>query len=165
MIKTTKTMLGILACSALLVPSLSFAQSSVKQSVTILQPQSLSADQNQAGAVTEIAEDVPLGEQIEQRLAMIEKELSLQGRQMSAFKHYAEALRDVGIKMQGYQAEAQARGLRGDALEKFDLQLGLMESHMKDMRVLRSKLQSFYKVLTPEQKSIADQILVVPVSQ
>ncbi len=106
--------------------------------------------------------NIPLREQIKMRLEMLKGELNLQSGQTRAFESYATALHDVGTKMEFYQAELVAKGVGSTAPEKYELQLKMMESHLKDMKALKNKLQSFYKVLTPEQKLIADQILVVP---
>lgn len=103
-----------------------------------------------------------LSSQIEMRIAMLKAELGLSGRQTSAFDSYANALRSVGTNMQRYEAEAKVKGMNGTAMDKYDLQLGLMESHLKDMKTLRAKMQTLYRALTPEQKLIADQILVAP---
>lgn len=103
-----------------------------------------------------------LQEQVEQRIAMLQSELMIQNHQEKAFAEYAQALRGVSLKLIAYQQVATRKMQTGTAPDKFDTQLGVMRDHLKDMEAMGLKLKALYKVLTPDQRAVADQIAVMP---
>jgi len=99
------------------------------------------------------------GPAIEGRLAYLKAELGITDAQASAWNAYAMAVKARMTGMQGtHQAMMQA-WQSGTAIARLEAHTKAMESMIESLKALKPATEALYAVLSPEQKTKADQLL------
>ena len=99
------------------------------------------------------------GPAIEGRLAYLKAELGITDAQATAWNGYAMAIKARMTGMQGtHQAMMQA-WQTGTATARLDAHTKAMETMVESLKALKPATEALYAVLSPEQKTKADQLL------
>jgi hypothetical protein len=97
----------------------------------------------------------------EGRIAFLQAELKIAEAQKPAWNAYADVLRSnsqVMLSMHKQMLEAFRQKDR-TSLEWLDLRIQMMKSHLAALEALKPATEALYKVLSPEQRQNADQLL------
>lgn len=102
-------------------------------------------------------------EHIEGRLAFIKTELKITDAQMPQWNAFAEAVRDNAKSMSEMHQSMGARQNAPQTLpERLAFEDKAMTAHLGALKKTEGALDKLYAALSPEQKKIADQIIVGP---
>jgi len=94
----------------------------------------------------------------EQRLANLKTELKITTQQEPAWKAFAAKVAEQASQMQAMRAQrGQAPGTDATAPANMASHIGWMTQRLAGMQAMNTSLTDLYAVLTPEQRSVADQ--------
>ena len=94
----------------------------------------------------------------EQHLANLKTELKITAQQEPAWKAFAVKVAEQASQMQAMHAQrGQAPSADATAPANMASHLGWMTQRLAGMQAMNSALTDLYAVLTPEQRSVADQ--------
>jgi len=94
----------------------------------------------------------------EQHLANLKTELKITAQQEPAWKAFAVKVAEQASQMQAMHAQrGQAPGADATAPANMASHIGWMTQRLAGMQAMNSALTDLYAVLTPEQRSVADQ--------
>jgi len=94
----------------------------------------------------------------EQYLAQMKTQLAITSQQEPAWQAFAAKAAEQASLMQAtHQQHWQAAGADATAPARMAQQISSMTQHLAGMQAMNSALTNLYAVLTPEQRSLADQ--------
>lgn len=96
---------------------------------------------------------------LEERLAELKKELEIGDKQEKAWKDYAEAVEDRFTTMQGMHQAMHNAMFEGNAIERMEVRIGMMENMLESMKAIVPAVKALYAVLPEDKKSKADSLL------
>ncbi|HRO80789.1 MULTISPECIES: Spy/CpxP family protein refolding chaperone [Bacteria] len=99
------------------------------------------------------------GPAIEGRLAYLKAELGITEAQTAAWNGYVTAVKARQSAMQGTHQGMMQAWQSGTAVARLDAHTKAMESMVEALKALRPATDALYAVLTPDQKTKADQLL------
>lgn len=99
------------------------------------------------------------GQGMEQRLTTLKSELKLTSQQEPAWQKFEQA---VKAQQTGH---GQGHGAMQPGADPMQSRIAWMEQRLAGMKTVAKAQQDLYKVLTPEQKSVADSFFGAPVGQ
>lgn len=94
---------------------------------------------------------------IEGRLAYLKSALKITDKQEAAWQAYGAKAKQQGVAMQASRAALSAQNASGSAPERMTQRTAMMKQRIDNMETMNAALKDLYAVLTPEQKTIADQ--------
>ena len=100
-----------------------------------------------------------MGALVEGRLAYLKGELNITEEQKPAWDAYASAITGRVETMQGLRQGMLETMQKGSATERMDARIAAMEAMLESMKALKPATEGLYAVLTPEQKSVADDLI------
>ncbi len=93
-----------------------------------------------------------------QTLTQIKTQLAIKPEQESAWQAFAvKAAEQAGLMQAGHAQHHQAVETKAAAPDVMAQHVGQMTQHLAGMQAVSAALKDLYAVLTPEQRSIADQ--------
>ncbi|MFH1044125.1 MAG: Spy/CpxP family protein refolding chaperone [Pseudomonadota bacterium] len=92
----------------------------------------------------------------ESRLAGLKSELKITAAQESAWKAYSDQAKQHAEAMQALMSSAQGSA-QATAPERIELRNQVMKKRQEEMEKTTTAFKDLYAVLTPEQKTLADQ--------
>jgi len=98
-------------------------------------------------------------ELLKERLAELKKELGIGEKQEDAWKAYAEAVEARFTTMQGMHDAMHKAMSEGDAIERMEVRISMMENMLDAMKVLVPAVKALYAVLPDDKKDKANTLL------
>ncbi|MEQ1669383.1 MAG: Spy/CpxP family protein refolding chaperone [Hyphomicrobium sp.] len=95
---------------------------------------------------------------LDHRLEFIAKNLAITDAQVPQWTAYTTALKRSVETMQAAHQTMMANIMNMNFVERFNVQLNAMNTHLAQLQQVAPALSAVYTVLTPEQKAKADQM-------
>lgn len=96
----------------------------------------------------------------EQNLASLKTQLAITPGQETAWKAFSAKVSEQASLMQSaHEQHGNSAGTETTPQARMALHIGLMTQHLAGMQAVSGAMQDLYAVLTPEQRSTADQAL------
>ncbi len=96
---------------------------------------------------------------LDERLGELKKELGIGDKQKDVWKAYAEAVKDRFTTMSGMHQTMHTAMMEGDAIERMELRVGMMENMLESMKTLLPAVKALYNALPDNKKSAANALL------
>lgn len=99
------------------------------------------------------------GELLEERLGELKKELDIGEKQEEAWNAYADAVEARFTTMQGMHDAMHNAMFEGDAIDRMEARISMMETMLGSMKALVPAVKALYAVLPEDKKDKANALL------